>query len=143
MRLIRLSYFLLIFLVLSCTDEPNETNFNVSIQNSTENLLEIRAYLETENVFTVALNPGDNGPSCNYIDENFRGIFLNNCGIDSLVMKFNNDKGYISTDTNSGNFNFSKMRNPLLANGGFQNKRNIYEFLITQEDFENAFELPE
>lgn len=45
-------------------------------------------------------------------------------------------------DVNSGNLNFSNERNPLLPNGGFEIDGNNYQFLITQEDFDNAFDLP-
>jgi len=93
-------------------------------------------------VYQVDLNNDENSPICSYVDENFRGMFVNYCGIDSVAIKFNNGKGYISTKNNSGDFNFSNKRNPLLPNGGFKANGNIYEFIVTQQDFENAFELP-
>lgn len=128
---------------IACTDEPNETNFKVNLKNTTINSIEIETFIETQIVFRVNLDSGENSPPCDYIDENFRGIFLNYCGIDSMVIKFNDGRGFISTSTNSGNFNFSKMRNPLLPNGGFQKSGNVYEFLVTQEDYENAYVLLE
>ena len=142
MRLIYVIYFMIV-LLLSCTDEPNESSFNVSVKNASVELLEVEAYLQEEIVFNADLNPNENSPSCDYVDEKFRGIFITYCGTDSIVFKFSNNRVYISTDTNSGNFNFSSTRNPLLPNGGFQKSGSTYEFRITQEDFENAFELPE
>ena len=135
--------YIMIVLLLSCTDEPNESNFNVSVKNASTELLEVEAYRQAKIVFSTDLSPNENSPSCGYVDENFRGIFIAYCGIDSITFKFSNNRGYISTDTNSGDFNFSSTRNPLLPNGGFQKSGSTYEFFITQEDFENAFELPE
>ncbi|MEX0363279.1 MAG: hypothetical protein AB3N10_20055 [Allomuricauda sp.] len=129
--------------ILACTDEPNQTNFMVSVKNISSSTMRIEAFEKKSIVFQEDLSTGENSSSCNYTDENFRGIFQNYCGIDSMVVKFNNQQGYISINNNLGDFNFSNKRNPLLPNGGFEIKGNIYEFLVTEEDFENAFELPE
>lgn len=138
--------FLFVLLLLTyltaCTDEPNQTNFMVSVKNSSNNPATMEAYSEKNVVFIKVLGNGKNSPLCTYVDENFRGMFVNYCGIDSVAIKFNNGKGYISTKNNSGDFNFSNKRNPLLPNGGFKANGNIYEFIVTQQDFENAFELP-
>ena len=57
-------------------------------------------------------------------------------------MKFSNDKGYIVNDEGSGNFNFSNERNPFLPNNGFEINNNNYSFIITQDDSDNAYDLP-
>ncbi|WP_420320245.1 hypothetical protein [Flagellimonas sp.] len=130
-------------LLIGCTDEPNESNFLVSIKNESSHSFAIRGFKNNSIVYQEILNNNENGTSCGYTDENFRGIFVNHCGIDSLVLEFNDNRGYISTYNNSGNFNFSNKRNPLLPNSGFNINENTYEFLVTIEDYENAFELPE
>lgn len=130
-------------LFAGCTDEPDTTNFVVSLKNGSGQVLKIETFNNDILIYHVDLGNGENGPECAYVDENFKGMLFNYCNIDSLVIKFNNNKGYISTRSNLGNFNFSNKRNPLLPNGGFYISDNVYEFIISQEDFENAHVLPD
>ncbi|MFN3138683.1 MAG: hypothetical protein ACE37L_13405 [Allomuricauda sp.] len=133
----------MLVLVVGCTDEPTTFDFIVSIKNETSETFKVEAYNVETIVYQIDLSNNETGPTCSYVDENFRGILYNYCGIDSLIIKFQNNHGYISTRNNSGNFNFSNKRNPLLPNGGFDVTGNTHEFIVSQEDFENAFELPE
>lgn len=142
MRLRIFKSVMLMVLFAGCTDEPDATNFVVSLKNGSGQVLKIETFNNDILVYQVDLGNGENGPECAYVDENFKGMLFNYCNIDSLVIKFNNNKGYISTRNNLGNFNFSNKRNPLLPNGGFDLSNNVYKFIISQEDFENAHVLP-
>ncbi|GGW75660.1 hypothetical protein DFQ11_1313 [Winogradskyella epiphytica] len=136
-------YTLLIgILFFSCTDEPDLNNYNLEIQNNSNENLNIKAYFEGNLISNVNLSTNQSGLECSYNDENFRGLFSNQCNIDSLIIRFSNDKGYIVNDEGSGTLNFSNDRNPFLPNGGFDINNNNYSFLITQEDFDNAHDLP-
>ena len=64
--------------------------------------------------------------------------------IDSLVIEFSNSKGFIcnfGSDDNS--LCFDEVRNPLDALGYIETTKRKYQFIVTQEDYENAHELPE
>ena len=136
----KLIILLIGFLIYSCTSEPEMNTFNVSVLNNSNNNINIESYLEGNLISSINLNTNQLGLECSYNDENFRGLFL--CKIDSLIMKFSNDKGYIVNDEGSGNFNFSNERNPFLPNNGFEINNNNYSFIITQDDSDNAYDLP-
>jgi len=129
-------------LLFSCTDEPDLNTFNVSILNNSNDELNIEYYLEGNLISNINLSTNQRGLECSYNDENFRGLFSIQCNIDSLIIKFSNNKGYIVNDEGNGNLNFSNNRNPFLPNGGFDINNNNYSFLITQEDFDNAHDVP-
>jgi hypothetical protein len=65
-------------------------------------------------------------------------------GIDSLVVKFSNGKGYICAFSPIGRELCFANRFPLNDDSSFVNLgNNVFEFIITQQDFDNALELPE
>lgn len=141
MRII-FTLFIINFILLSCTGEPDTFEYTVSLKNSTSVDLSIHAYFNSNLVFKNQLSTGQNSQTCNYVGEHFWGFFSSECGVDSLVLTFDNGYGYICNERNDGAFNFSNARNPLLPNGGFENEGTNYEFIITQEDYENAHKLP-
>ena len=142
MQLKNLICSILLFSILSCTDEPNLNNYNVSIRNISNKSLIIKGFNEKKLILNKTLSNEEKIESCKYSAEAFSGYNLTYCGIDSITFQFDNDKGYISTHNRSGNYNVPSNRNPLWNTNGYQTNGNDYEFIITQEDFENAHNLP-
>ena len=79
-------------------------------------------------------------------------VFLgSNCVADSIVFRFQNNKGYICSTrlNNSQNLCFEGDKSPFgggeAENEVFYRKvsSNTFEFIITESDLENAFELPD
>ena len=134
---------LILISLIGCTDEPKEINFEVGVKNESNQPIEVEAFEKGISIYQLNLNHGQKGPKCNYVDEKFRGMLYNYCGIDSLTIKFNNGLGYISTSNNLPEYSFSNKKNPLLPNRGFKINGNSYEFIISQEDFDNAHILPQ
>ena len=82
------------FLIYGCTDEPELNNYNVSILNSSNENLNIEAYLEGNLISNINLNTNQSGLECTYNDENFIGYKLTQCEIDSIIFRFKNGEFY-------------------------------------------------
>lgn len=74
----------------------------------------------------------------NYNSVNFLGLFGN---IDSIVIKFENNKGYSCTGELSNNLCFQN-KNAFDIEDFISLGNNAFEFEITQEDYDNAYDLP-
>jgi hypothetical protein len=133
---------LILLSYISCTNEPKLNTFTVSISNSSIETVNIETFFHGSFVNRISLVSESSVDLCTYQDENFRGLFFSKCNIDSLIIRFTGNKGFISTKVGNGDFNFSDGRNPLLPNGGFEISANQYTFTIKQEDYQNAFDLP-
>lgn len=140
MRLL-LSLTLLVMLN-ACTDEPDLIQFSVSIKNSTDKIFEIRCFSQGKLQVQKSLSQGETKNICTYTSESFIG--LAGCQKDSVVVEFNNSKGYIDIrlGNNLNEYRFLDNKSIFIQGNGFQNVSNDYIFSITQQDFENAFELP-
>ena len=137
--------YLLIFFFFAygCTDEPDLYNYEVSVlNNSTENLT-IETYLEGVIDSNVNIENGVSGLKCSYSDDKFRGFKFTECLMDSIVFRFDNGKGYISSINYPSIYNFPNDENPFGVSSKYSKTKNVYEFVITQEDFENAYDLPQ
>lgn len=134
---------------ISCTDR-NERPFQTRasrFKNTANQDLEIKGY-NSQNVlvFEDLLANNQISEECIAHSELFLGIA---CKIDSIVFKFSNNKGYICaariTNT-TPELCFPNNKSPLghdPFNPSFINLgNNIYEFEVTQDDFDNAFVLP-
>ena len=130
------------FFILSCTDEPTLNNYNVAIKNSSLQTINILAYSSDNLISNIILNDNETGLNCSYTDESFKGYKLIECEIDSIVFRFDNGKGYISDINNPSPFDFLNNNNLFGNSIKFIETNNTYEFLITQEDYENAYDLP-
>jgi len=129
------------FLVLSCTDEADEQTYTTNIRNSSNSTIEVKGYnVPRELVFDEMIQSNNSSSNCTTSSETFLGL---SCRIDSLVVTFNNDKGYITTSLGENNLSFIN-RNPLLGNISDFNDlgNNTFEFEITEDDFDNANDLP-
>src|SRR5690606_16508567 len=72
--------------------------------------------------------------------------------VDSLVLKFENGKGYYASRLYRNDSEFPEIdreywisnKNPLfsLFNSDVRKEGDVYIYSITQEDYENAYELP-
>ena len=142
MRLKNLICSILLFSTLSCTDEPDQHNFSVSIKNDSDSVIEIKCFSEKTLQIQKNLNPGESSKICDYTSESFFG--LSGCEKDSLVIEFSNSRGYIDKriGNNQNEYRFSDDKSIFIQGIGFKNSGNDYEFIITQEDFDNAFDLP-
>ncbi len=141
-------YFLIIFLALfSCTDEPEEQTYVTNIRNNSTSIINLEGYNRLDElILNEEIVQNSNSSDCSYSAENFGGFV---CAGDSVVIKFSNGKGYICAVRISNNhpelcFNnnderFISGNSPSFMSIG----NNIFEYKITQEDFENAFDLPE
>ncbi|WP_420604217.1 hypothetical protein [Flagellimonas sp.] len=134
---------LIMFIICSCTDESAQHDFSISISNNTNISLEIRCFSEHKLQLQKIINQGDTFKICEYSSESFYGMA--GCKLDSMVVDLNNSKGYIDIrlDNNQNTYRFLNGKSIFIQGMGFQNNGNNYEFLITQQDYENAHELPD
>lgn len=105
-------------------------------------MFEIRCFSQGELQDQKSLSQGETKNICTYTSESFIG--LAGCQKDSVVVEFNNSKGYIDIrlGNNLNEYRFLGNKSIFIQGNGFQNVSNDYVFSINQEDFENAFELP-
>lgn len=144
-RFIFISYILiLLILFFSCTTEPTESEYSVKIKNTSEQIIVVKSFFNGNLLNETNLISGEKGLSCIYSSEFFLGYKLSSCKIDSLVFKFSNNKGYISSINYISEHDFPNNYRPFLSNPKFiEVNNNTFEFIINQEDYENAHELPE
>lgn len=140
MRLVNYFKLALVFLIVfSCTDTNEETNqnFSINIKNQSLNTLTFEGWNESEMIYDeIILN--NSFYTTNYSSVNFLGLFGN---IDSLVIKFENNKGYLCTGELSDNLCFQN-KNAFDIGDFVSLGNNAFEFEITQDDFDNANDLP-
>jgi|TARA_B110000908_G_C10241033_1_gene446078 hypothetical protein len=139
MRLINYYKLALVFLIVfSCTDTNEETNqnFSINIKNQSLNTLTFEGWKESEMIYEeIILN--NSFYRTNYSSVNFLGLFGN---IDSLVIKFENNKGYLCTGELSDNLCFQN-KNAFDIEDFVSLGNNAFEFEINQDDFDNANDL--
>ena len=141
---------LAIVLYTSCTTEPNSFDFSIKIINGSNQSFVMELYSIGDLYQSNTVKP-EGSYTCTYYAEFFYGFSgcnqSNTRSIDSIIIRFENDKGYTCIDRNSGevNQNCIPKKSFFIENEQTFSKIGAtdYEFLITQEDFENAFELPE
>ena len=135
--------WVLLLFIVGCTSEPDEFNFRTFLKNESSNKFTVNTYFNSEEITSIELNNSESIDICNYISEVFGGF--SGCTIDSISIVFESGKGY-SCDILPGtddNLCFQD-KNPFLGSENFRNiGNNDYEFVITEEDFNNAHDLPE
>ena len=140
-----LKFLILFMLLYNCTSEPDEFKFTAILTNESGTEATVSFYYTEELVKTIVLNDSE-ATSCNYLSEFFDNF--NKCDgkikINSITVIFPNGKGYTCNSFESSSEQilcFGESRNLLL--GGFNDLGNRqYEFIITEEDFDNAHDLP-
>ena len=138
--IMKLSCSILFFIVLlSCTGKNEDTteDFSIVLKNGSSSTVRFEGWgLSKKKIEEVVT---DNSPiTIAYTNEAFKGLFGK---VDSIVFKFENGKGYICTGEPSDEICFEN-RNAFDKEGFIDLNKNRYEFVITQEDFENAHNLP-
>ncbi|MEX0597940.1 MAG: hypothetical protein WD512_15735 [Candidatus Paceibacterota bacterium] len=127
----------------SCTSEPKEYNFKASIKNESSVLVTITGYDSANNLkINEIINPNETKLNCEGLSEFFQGYI---CGGDSLIFKFPNGKGYICAGriTNNQPELCFPNKTPFGNDPSFVDLGNRnYQFIITEEDYNNAFDLP-
>lgn len=126
----------------SCTDEPDLLNYTTTIRNSSGENFTVRGFnVPNELIVNANIDDGQSLEACTASSEVFLGL---GCGIDSLIIEFENGKGYICANRPNANaFCFGKSPLIGIESNFNQIDDNSFEFMITQQDFENAFELPD
>jgi hypothetical protein len=112
------------------------------IANLTDQELHIQTFYQNQLKQSLMLTPFENGLPCSYRFEDFLGYKLTECEIDSIVFRFSNGKGYISSINNATNYEFPNEDSPFGNSSKFRKILDVYQFEITQSDYENAFVLP-
>ena len=130
-------------LIYSCTSEDDINTYNFSLKNSSNEpfILEI---IDTENntIESLTILP-NHSYNCIYSSEVNSAFFGCDENTYSYRITFDNNKGYMCNILNDSSLCF-QSKNPLVFNDDNFNIliNNSYEFEITQEDYENAHELP-
>ncbi|WP_395043535.1 hypothetical protein [Flavobacterium sp.] len=133
---------IVIFFFISCTDrnEKEYRNYSVEINNSTSVGLTIEGYNSENNlIINNSIESNSIGAECNYQAEIFSGYI---CGADSIVIKFSNGKGYICDLRESGNILCLPSKFIFSEQGFINLNNNNYQFVITEDDYNNAYVLP-
>jgi hypothetical protein len=147
---------IVIFMMISCTTEDEQERIQVIISNNSTSSVTITLQDVNPNDNTVIgaeelIIPPNQDYACNYFsDTGFRGLkecFSNVQTTRSQIIFQQNLKGYRceSNFSDPGSFcdNASKYQFAIPRNEVYARDNNTYTLTITQEDFENAFELPE
>lgn len=136
-------------MLFSCTDqnEPETYNFSVYLKNNSTHTIHVEHYFSTTGTLfdSYTISSTEQSENCDYVAERFRGLNYNFCSGDSVVLKFDNGRGYINKFVGIEDiYGFSGNRHLFgQQENGFTDKgNNIFEFEITEEDYENAHELP-
>ena len=137
---------LLAILIGSCSTEEDLELFEIYFQNDTNQTLDIRLYDGVDSLdfsnqtgqFTIL--PSEKTKVCEYQNEQFIGY--NFCS-GQIVFEFPNGKGHFchGSINNSRCFD-NDTRYIFNSRDAFISNGTEYTFHITQEDFENAYELP-
>ena len=138
-------YFIwIISLLYACNNDEEKTfEYKVSIRNTSTHLLTIDAYREGIIRQHLEINTSENGLSCNYYNDFFIGYQLAGCLIDSVKFTFDNGKGYLTSINYPTEYELSNHDGIFGSGPGFEKIEGYtYEFIITQEDFNNAHDLP-
>lgn len=137
---------LISILITNCTAEEDETNYVASINNSSNVTLNIKGYNNALNQLEYNFDLGsmNNGGEVNYSSSSFAGYVS---GADSLVFTFPNNKGYICVVRTAENANTANQlcfsnKSPFDSTSFQDLGNNTFEFVITQDDFDNANDLP-
>jgi len=132
--------YVVLLLFLSCTDTNEEVakSFSIEIKNESSNTLIFEGWRNSEIIIEETIL-NNSFHAITYSRVNFSGLYGN---VDSLAIKFENNKGYLCTGELSDNLCFQN-RDGFNMDDFDSLGNNTYEFTITQADFENAFELPD
>lgn len=120
-----------------------EFAFEAEVRNESDHavLVKLLTSSETPNVSdSILIQPNSTETICYYTSTGFGGFL---CAISGLEFRFENGKGYIcikgTNFVNASDSCFLNMKDPLAPMDNAEGNGTM--FVITQEDFENAWEL--
>ncbi|WP_430967359.1 hypothetical protein [Spongiimicrobium sp. 2-473A-2-J] len=155
MRLNKKLVLIFIILILSsCTDKNEDlpVDFTLVVENRSDSTLTMSLFynnLGTREFFQEVRLEASESYRCKYKQEVFTGLHgcldSNTRGIDSVSLVFSDNKGYICVDKLLSDQELC-FKDKYLFGGpdSFESLGdNTFRVSITQEDFENALELPE
>lgn len=126
--------------LLGCETEDTRYAYKTVIRNESQVSVEIEEYSNEDLISNFIILPYSSSQTLIYISTSFKGYFRNS---DSVVFKFANQKGYSCTINRiSGDLCFNS-KNPLdfKEPSYFKVSDFSFDYIITQEDAENALEL--
>jgi hypothetical protein len=125
-------------LLINCSTPEKNINQNLRFKNDSNQKIYIQSFYQNELKFTEEINSNEFG--INYLVQtsgfsNFGAI------CDSISIKFTLNKGYLCSFSNSS-LCFPSKPSPLDATEeNFVKEGDIYYYIITQDDYLNAFDL--
>lgn len=135
-----------IVFIISCTQKDKYKDYNLFIRNNSSQDLRVISYKDNIEIDNILIGIGERGLECNLVD--VRRISYSLCdNLDSIKFVFPNDKGYSCSISDEslcfGDGSPESGMAPWYLNDKFINiSGDTYEFTITQEDYNNALDLP-
>ena len=146
-RILSLIFMVTLSMMSSCSvPEPEQNLYEVSIKNASGHPVSLSLFLNSQVFDSISLNTSE-AYSCTYSAENF--VALRGCdngtlfGVDSLRIVFPGNVGYVCKALRLDLQEFCLSGN-LITNEGdpySDNGNNQFEFILTPNDFLNAFSL--
>lgn len=134
---------MLALLIYSCIGPDRSSDCRFSIKNNTDYQINIISYNSGVVVNNININSQNSGLECNYSVEDCYGYSVYRCNIDSLKITFPNGKGYLCSQFNNSEYWFDNNQTPFQPSEKFIiSSQGVYEFTITEEDYQNAHILP-
>ncbi len=142
---------IILFCLVGCTKEEKSELIEIKINNEANVDLQIKFYDQSDALLDTIFIESQSIYECSYLSENgyFQSIrlcsrqdFFANFGKVEFI--FANNKGYQCT-LSTNNLCFSDSRNDFLnsdASDFIEISKNVYSFVLTQQDFNSAFDLP-
>lgn len=147
MRLNKIFTYLIlgVALVSSCTEGEDFIEFDTRYKNESGSAITITGFNRNNQIeYQYILENNDASESCSQQSTLILGPW---CLADSLVFRFQNEKGFIcKSRATVSNLCFPNEKSPYGTEEGpfFRSfAAKSFEFIITKEDLENAFDLPE
>ncbi len=132
----------IIFMLFSCIDPDQSMSCKYSIRNNSNYTINFIVYYQNEIVENIDLTSQTSGLNCNYSTEGCTGYSVL-CNIDSLKITFPNGNGHLCGLANNTPYLFSNNQTPFQPSEKFVlNSNGVNEFIITEEDYINAHDLP-
>ena len=135
-------FILLTLLFISCTGggERSTIIFTNRIRNNTDTSFVLKIEDTSQNiVLNELILPNNFLDFCEYPSLSYRGIGCSDFGTISIL--FGNDKGFVCSAINENTLCIPQ-KDLIEDRVGTKIENGLYEITITQEDFDNAFDLP-
>lgn len=143
--------FSLLFIYTSCSTEEPTLKYTTAIRNTSNKSLHLLVLGDTigrntpvyDTLSNTILNPGQITFKRNYLLSHFGGFGKVTCYYAKITF-LNNNKGYICEKDSISNLCFTDKVSltDVYYEKDFTFENGIYYYDITQEDYENAHELP-